>query len=203
MSCGQDRAIAADAALLQRAAAGDSGAFADLFERYQQVVYRFARAMTGSADAADDITQEVFVVLMRDLARYAPERAALSTYLYGIARNVSRDRLRRERRLLSWLVDLTRRRPVPPADPFDTLAATEAREAVRRGLASLPVRYREVVILCDLHELSYGEIAGVLHLSTSAVRSRLHRGRALLRQRVSGRFPASAEAVRSSLRCSV
>jgi RNA polymerase sigma-70 factor (ECF subfamily) len=191
-----------DAELLHRAAAGDADAFGVIFERYQHLVYRFARAMTGSRDAAEDVTQEVFIVLIRDLRRYAPERAALGSYLYGIARNVSRDRLRRERRFLARLAGR------PPADdrcsrdPFEQMASVETGADVRHALARIPVRYREVVILCDLHDLSYAEVGAILHASVPAVRSRLHRGRYLLRQRLSRAPDATVRRIaRSSARC--
>lgn len=172
--------------LLRRAAAGDRDAFGEIFERYQQVVYRFARAMTGSAETADDVTQEVFMVLMRDLARYAPERSALSTYLYGVARNVSRRRLRHDRRLAP--LDSVRDSVVGLAtrpNPYERLLHTETGDEVRRALARVPIKLREVMILCDLHQLSYAEASAALGTSVAAVRSRLHRGRQLLRLRLS------------------
>jgi RNA polymerase sigma-70 factor (ECF subfamily) len=195
----------ADADLVERASAGDTEAFGAIFERYQQLVYRFARAMTGSPDAAEDVTQEVFVVLIRELRRYRPDRAMLSTYLYGIARNVSRDRLRRDRRLLSFLtrtVLLTA--GLQSDDPFSSVAAAEAGTEVRRALAQIPVKHREVVVLCDLHGLSYAEAGTVLRITTAAVRARLHRGRHLLRQRLARtRAGRTREAARSSIRYSV
>jgi RNA polymerase sigma-70 factor, ECF subfamily len=185
-----------DVELLQQAASGDGEAFAALFERYRHVVYRFARAMTGSPDAAEDVTQEVFVILMRELSRYVPERSAFSTYLYGIARNVSRDRVRRERRFLSLdtlgLSVPERLDGVPRVSPFERLVDQEAGAEVRRALAQLPDRYREVVILCDLHDLSYAQVAAVVRASVAAVRARLHRGRHLLRRRLRRSEPESA-----------
>ncbi|MET0429565.1 MAG: sigma-70 family RNA polymerase sigma factor, partial [Microvirga sp.] len=86
-----------DVALLGDATRGDLDAFATLYRRHQQRVFRFARAMTGSNDAAEDITQEVFVVLLTDAGRFDPARAAFTTYVYGIVRNMSRHRVRRER----------------------------------------------------------------------------------------------------------
>jgi RNA polymerase sigma factor (sigma-70 family) len=195
----------ADTDLVQRAAAGDKEAFGALFERYQDLVYRFARAMLGSPDAAEDVTQEVFVVLIRELHRYRPERALLSTYLYGIARNVSRDRLRRDRRLLSFLTrGVTLSTGTEPGDPFASVATAEIGAEVRRALARIPVKHREVVVLCDLHGLSYAEVGGVLRITTAAVRARLHRGRHLLRQRLlRTQIGGARETARSSIRCSV
>src|SRR5687768_16121463 len=116
MSGSTDSAEADDVDLVRRAAAGDTNAFGAIFERYQHVVCRFSRAMTGSSDLAEDVAQEVFVILMQELKRYDPERATLSTYLYGVARNVSRDRLRRQRRLLFF-------RSPDPTQPDETLRA--------------------------------------------------------------------------------
>jgi RNA polymerase sigma-70 factor (ECF subfamily) len=199
----QDQSVAADADLVRRATVGDGDAFGAIFERYHQVVYRFARAMTGSREAAEDVTQEVFVVLIRDLRRYRPEQASLSTYLYGIARNVSRDRLRRERRLLSFVLRAaTHTGDAHPLDPLERVVATEIGAEVRRALARIPVKYREVVILCDVHDLAYAEAGAALGLSTAAVRSRLHRGRKLLRKQL---CQAEKRALRqgacSSVRC--
>jgi len=134
-----------------------------------------------------------------------PERAALSTYLYGITRNVSRYRLRRERRFLS-LASLSVK-PIDDAyttDPFKQLLTIETGAEVRRALARVPVKYREVVILCDLHDLSYAEIGAILRTSLATVRSRLHHGRHLLRRWLSRPGKATArQNARSSLRCSV
>jgi RNA polymerase sigma factor (sigma-70 family) len=186
MSGSTDSAQADDVDLVRRAAAGDTNAFGVIFERYQHVVYRFARAMTGSPDLAEDVAQEVFVILMQELKRYDPDRATLSTYLYGVARNVSRDRLRRQRRLLLfWSPDLTQPDETPRADPFQRMVTEETGGEIRRALARVPVKLREVVILCDLHDLSYADAGTALGISTHAVRSRLHRGRQLLRRRLS------------------
>lgn len=174
----------ADIELVRRAIAGDKDAFGVIFERYHHMVYRFARAMTGSHQAAEDVTQDVFVALIRDLHRYQPERAVLSTYLYGVARNISRDRGRRDRRLFSFLS--RGEAPIGPEtdDPAARLAAAETGAEVRRALAKVPIKYREAIVLCDLHDLSYADAAAVLSTSIAAVRSRLHRGRHLLRQRL-------------------
>jgi RNA polymerase sigma-70 factor (ECF subfamily) len=171
-----------DRELIQRASAGDRDAFGALYARYQQVVYRFARAMTGSADAAADVAQEVFVVFIRHLPRYDVERSALSTYLYGVTRNVSRERLRRERRFLSLdTIGLRLDEHDVADDPIEGLASAQAAARVRRALSMLPSRYREVIILCDLHDLPYAEAAAVVRVSVAAVRSRLHRGRLMLK----------------------
>ena len=173
-----------DFELLRRAAEGERQAFELVYHRYQQVVYRFARAMTGCPDAAEDVTQEVFIALIKELPRYDPARAGFTTYLYGIARNLSRDQWRRtQRRLALEAVGLERRRTTD--DPFDLLERAQTATQVQCALRGLPLRYREVIILCDLHGLAYAEAAQVVRSSVSGVRARLHRARHLLRQRLS------------------
>lgn len=193
-----------DRARLDRAMAGDTDAFADIYRQYQHIVYRFACAMTGSEPAAEDITQETFVALFRDLARYDPERAAFTTYLYGIVRNLSRERLRRDRRFLSLDIIGTRReRAGVASDPAAVFEGAERIARVRKALLKLPSRYRELIILCDLHDLSYSDAASATGVSTAAVRSRLHRGRQLLRRqllRIAG--PAARRAITPE-RCAI
>lgn len=175
-----------DVALLAGAAAGDLEAFGMLYRRHHQRVFRFARAMTGSNDAAEDITQEVFVVLLTDAGRFDSERAAFTTYVYGIVRNMSRHRARRERPSLP-VEDLMRDGRDADAhdvDPSRLVEGAQLAGAVRRALLSLPSRYRELIVLCDLHDLSYEEAAVVVRASVGAVRSRLHKGRQLLRLRL-------------------
>jgi RNA polymerase sigma-70 factor, ECF subfamily len=175
-----------DRELLRRAASGDTDAFALIYRRYQQVVYRFGRAMTGCPSAADDVTQEAFIALFADLGRYDPDRASFTTYLYGIVRNLSRERLRRERRFLSLdALSPSSDRTTYQDDPSATLEDAELAGRLRHALGRLPARYRELVILCDLHGLSYADAAAIVQISIPAVRSRLHRGRHLLRQRLS------------------
>jgi RNA polymerase sigma-70 factor, ECF subfamily len=185
-----------DYELLRRAAEGERQAFELVYHRYQQVVYRFARAMTGRRDAAEDVTQEVFIALLKELPRYDPARAGFTTYLYGIARNISRDRWRRaHRRLVLEAIGLEPRSTTD--DPFELIERAQAATLVHRALRGLPMRYREVIILCDLHGLAYAEAALIVRSSVSGVRARLHRARHLLRQRL-GRLLEPARAAQDS-----
>ncbi len=162
--------------LVRRAAAGERDAFGAIYERYRIIVYRFARLMTDSSAAADDVTQEVFVTLMRALPQYDSHRADLATYLYGIARNVTRNRLRRERRFTS--LTTVANAPSSAADPCAAASHSQQLTRLRHGIRRLPSRYREALILCDVHGLSYGEAAAVLDVPIGTVRSRLNRARA-------------------------
>ena len=164
--------------------AGDQEALATLYRRRQGSIYRFALHMSGSPALAEDVTQEVFMALMRDGTSYDSARGPLNWFLLGIARNLVRQRLGRERFYAS-LADDSRdgsivNEPRTVNDPLDQLSRTETIEVVRKAVFSLPLRYREVVVLCELQELSYAEAAGVMGCAIGTVRSRLHRARALL-----------------------
>jgi RNA polymerase sigma-70 factor (ECF subfamily) len=172
-----------DAELVARAGAGDREAFVAIYQRHHAGLYRFARAMTGSTAIAEDVTQEVFLALIGDLARYDPSRAGLATYLYAIARNVSRYKLRRERRFVG--LDLVMAKlPKTNDDPSGAMIQSQAAAKVRVLIKGLPSRYREVLILCDLQELSYEQAAVVLNTPVGTVRSRLHRARRQLADRL-------------------
>jgi RNA polymerase sigma-70 factor (ECF subfamily) len=187
-----------DAELIERAQAGEREAFAMLYRRHQARVYRFARAMTGSDTLAEDIVQEVFLGLMRGLGRYDASRAALATYLFGVARNIARHQTRGRRRLtaLDAASDV-----VAVDDPSADLALSDRVRHVRAGIAALPRRYREVILLCDIHDLSYVDAADALKLPLGTVRSRLHRARQQLLERLrrreepSSRIPISKRCV--------
>lgn len=173
-----------DGELLQSMLAGDEEALAALYRRRQGSVYRFALQMSGSPALAEDVTQEVFMALMRDGASYDSGRGPLNWFLLGIARNLVRQRLGRERFYASLADDQEDQSIVGGLqtvnDPLDELSRTETIEVVRKAVFSLPLRYREVVVLCELQELSYAEAAEVLGCAIGTVRSRLHRARALL-----------------------
>jgi RNA polymerase sigma-70 factor, ECF subfamily len=200
-----DAALAAmpDAELVRRARAGEDEAFAAIYARYHAVVYRFARLMSGASGIAEEVTQDVFVALIRELPRYEPQRAGLPTYLYGIARNVTRSRLRRERRFISFEGSAF----VEPAAADDQCASLEqAGELVRlrRAIAALPSRYREVVILGHVHGLPYAQIAAIVSAPVGTVRSRLNRGRQLIARRMEEEERACRERAASArVRCIV
>jgi RNA polymerase sigma-70 factor, ECF subfamily len=196
------RPAESDQALVERTAAGDREAFATLYRRHQGAVYRFARLMTGSPSAAEDIVQEVFLVLMKNAARYEAQRAALTTYLFGMARRVTRRRLLRERRFVDIGTSrgLARWRVLP--DVSESLERRDALQQLRCAILSLPSRYREVIVLCDLQGISYDTAAASIGCAVGTIRSRLHRARQLLatKLRRAGRGDGVA---RAAMRCAV
>src|ERR1041384_2939559 len=171
-----------DEELLRLALAGDEAAFTLLYRRRQGAVYRFAWQMCGSESVAEDVTQEVFMVLVREGGRFDPARGTLAAYLYGIARRQVKERAFVE--LTSDEENATDEHLVAPHDPLGELTRRETVEAVRQAVLALPAHYREVVVLCELHELSYAEAAEVLACALGTVRSRLARARMMLGERL-------------------
>ena len=168
---------------MRRTAAGDRDAFAALYRRHHAAVFRFARLMTGSGVVAEDIVQEVFLVIMRNAARYDDSRSALSTYLYGVARHQTRRRLARDRRFVG-LEEWADRRSAGGSGIAAELERRDDLQRLRCAILSLPSRYREVVVLCDLHDLSYADAAATIGCALGTVRSRLHRARQLLGEKM-------------------
>lgn len=181
-----------DAELLRLISDGDEEAFTMLYRRRQAGVYRFALHMSGSEAVAEDVVQEVFMVLMRDFNRYDPARGSLAAYLYGVARNLVLRLMQKDRALVSLPEEYEEDEswatlsasPASKADPLGDLTRLETVERVRQAVLALPQHYREAVVLCELHELSYAEAAQALGCAVGTVRSRLHRGRAMLIERL-------------------
>ncbi len=177
-----------DNELLAAMLSGDEEAFAALYRRRQAGIYRFALQMSGSATLSEDVTQEVFMILMGGGGSYDETRGSLSSFLFGVARNLVRQRLGREQSYVS-LSEEDGEGPIGDEfrtndSPLDELSRGETIESVRRAVLSLPARYREVVVLCELQEMSYAEAASVLECAIGTVRSRLHRARAMLSTRM-------------------
>jgi len=172
-----------DGELLRLSLKGDEDAFRALYHRHQRAIYRFALQMSGKPEIAEEVTQEVFLVLMRAAQDYDPARGSLSSYLYGIARNFVLRCLEREKPYLTVLDDPGSdwsNRVTTPGDFDGELTRIERVDALRRAVLALPPAYREVVVLCDLNEMDYADAAATLACAIGTVRSRLHRGRALL-----------------------
>ena len=178
-----------DAELLRLALAGDEPAFLVLYNRLKHGIFRYAFYMTNSKSAAEEVTQEVFMVLLRKGRNYRPDRGDVAAFAFGIARNLARRIEHRERAY----------QPIPVDPPVESLAKTlisgpevltgqmirrEVVERVQTAVASLPDHYRQVVILCDLCELSYADAACRLECAVGTIRSRLNRAHTLLAEKL-------------------
>jgi RNA polymerase sigma-70 factor, ECF subfamily len=169
-----------DEELLRATADGDEEAFVEIYRRYRDRVYGFACRMTGSADAARDVTHACFTSLLEAPARYDARRSGLGTYLCAAARNQSLRRASRE-----W-----REQPGAPTDawpssgpsPLESVLKAEQARLVSQALARLAPLHREVLILAEYEELALAEIARIVGAEVGAVKVRLHRARRKLRR---------------------
>jgi RNA polymerase sigma-70 factor (ECF subfamily) len=169
---------------LDRLRAGDARAFEALVTAYQHRVFGVAARMLGSRVQAEDVAQEVFLRVHRSVAAFRGE-ARLSTWLYGITSRLCLSRLaspgRRHERASRPLTDDTLR---DPADPAAHAERGELQAALGAAIAALPEERRIVMILRDVEGLSYEEIAAALELEPGTVRSRLHRARMEIKERL-------------------
>jgi RNA polymerase sigma-70 factor (ECF subfamily) len=174
-----------DAALLRAYVQGDHGAFAQLFDRHYGRVYRLACRYTGSSSDAEDLTQTVFLKVMRGAAGFVP-RARFTTWLYRVTANECLSHIRRGRRNLELAVGEDAPEPADPrqADPAEGLLQEERAAEVRQAVLSLPERQRLAVVLSRYEGQSYAEIAEVLGVSVQAVKSLLNRAHTALREKL-------------------
>lgn len=193
--------------LLIRIHSGDEQAFVSLYRRRQGPIYRYALHMTGSEAQAEDVTQEVFLTLLRVNCGFNPERGNLAGYLFGIPRNLVLRHAERGR--FDITLDTALEESELPelgvdGDPLLEVSRREGLEALRRAVLALPRRYREVVALCDLEEVDYADAAAVLGCPIGTVRSRLHRARALLLEKLTqdGKAKLAAGSLKPA-RCSI
>ena len=178
----------AEFALLARMKQGDEAAFVALYRRHKDAVYRFALLYCGSPTIAADVTQDTFVHFITQTGQFDPGRGSIGAWLCGVARNLARKQAGH------------REEPTDPADLADDAALAESQvdhdsplervlkgeraEQVRRAVAGIKPHSRDVLILCELSELSYAEAAQVCGIDIGTVRSRLSRARAQLAQRL-------------------
>lgn len=170
-----------DEALLQLARDGHEEAFAELYGRFRDPLFRFAWRLTGSVDRAEDLVHDGFLVLWRRPLSFRPDRGSLRMFLFGIVRNLAyrtlRDARREEAAAILPEVSVS-------AEQFDCFSAEEMAEALRASVASLPLLYREVLLLADFEGLPMEEIAKIVQAGEGTVRVRLHRARAQVKQRL-------------------
>jgi RNA polymerase sigma-70 factor (ECF subfamily) len=181
-----------DAGLIALARRGDAVAFSRLFGGFERPIFRYAAHMCGR-DAADDVVQDTFLVVLRGPGQYDSSKGTVGSYLFGIARHFVLKRLKAcERATFELNED-----DVPAGfstgavakagglaetqtSVLDSLSRDETIKTVRAAVASLPAPYREVVVLCELQEMSYADAAAIAQCPVGTVRSRLHRAKAML-----------------------
>ncbi|HHY47252.1 MAG TPA: sigma-70 family RNA polymerase sigma factor [Firmicutes bacterium] len=178
------------------ASAGAAGGSIEEFERlvrkHGKAIYNLAYRLTGDREEARDLAQEALVRAYRSFDRFRLG-SSFEKWLYRIATNVYIDRLRKLPRVKIESLDetlntnegqMSREVPDDSAGPEELVEISELHEAIQKAIQSLPEEYRLAVILCDVQGFSYEEISGILQCSIGTIRSRIHRGRRLLRERL-------------------
>ncbi len=179
--------MTSDSELLKLAAKGNDAAFLSLYQRHSGPVFRFAMHMSGRVETAEEVVQEIFLVLLSTPKGFLESNGSLEGYLIGTARNLVRSRLKQERRFsepdptLSTGIEL-----------IDVLSKEEDLRDLRAAILSLPPNYREAVVLCDLEGLDYAAVAQHLGCPVGTVRSRLHRARMILTAKLRRRVRCTA-----------
>jgi RNA polymerase sigma-70 factor (ECF subfamily) len=187
-------ATATDTDLLRQLRAGTACAFQALYRRHQGPLFRFATLRCGSPDTAADVVQEVFMGLLTGSLHFDPLRGPLPNFLFGVARKLILKHEHPRRREQAWPDPGEGEEQAEDAaseahGPLARLLSDEVAEQVRRAIALLPPHYRDAVILYELHELSYLEIADICQVDIGTVRSRLSRGRAAMAKRLAAHRP--------------
>ncbi len=178
-----------DLDLVARHAYGDPEAFDEIYGRYGTMVYQLALRMSGDPVLAEDLSQDVFVRVFRHLGKFRG-KSSLKTWVYRVALNCCRSRLSRKTRRARPFVDVEDETfesvPSPREGTDARVVRRETGELLETALAQLPVAFREAVVLRDICDLAYDEIAQVLDVRIGTVRSRIARGRDRLRRELSG-----------------
>ena len=164
----------------------------EVVEQHSARVYRLAYRLTGNVHDAEDLTHDVFIRVFRSLHSYQP--GTFEGWLHRITTNVFLDKMRRKQRIrFDALTDESAARlATREAGPEQTYDATHFDDDVQHALDALSPEFRAAVVLCDIEGLSYEEIAATLGVKLGTVRSRIHRGRAQLREALAHRDPAAA-----------
>lgn len=156
-------------------------AWEDVARRYGRQIYNYAYRLTGNRDDASDLVQEVLLRVRRGLASYTP--GSFEGWLWRITRNAFLDDVRRrKRRPTTTLPDADRSMLLTAPSPDEVLANVRLSDDVQGALLKLPLEFRECVVMCDVVGLTYEEIATAADIPVGTVRSRIHRGRKLLRE---------------------
>ncbi len=182
--------LPSDTDLLRDLRCGMAPAFQALYRRHQGPLFRFALLRCGSPATAADVVQEVFMGLLTDSFKFDPLRGALPNFLFGVARKLilkqEHPRLREQHSELPELDDDDEHpdHACLAHEPLARLLDDELADQVRHAISMLPPHYRDAVILYELQELSYLEIAEICQIDIGTVRSRLSRGRAAMAKRL-------------------
>lgn len=178
--------------LVARMQGGDASAFEEFAESYRERIYTMSLSLTGNRADAEDLTQEVLLRLYTDFQKYAMRPGNFEAFIHRVALNLWLRWLKRRRKFQMFSLEDAMEQgedgpPFQPADPEESLEEVHRREfwrAVWKALGELPENYRLLIKLRAVDRLSYREIAATVGQSEAAVKCKVSRGRALLRQKL-------------------
>jgi RNA polymerase sigma-70 factor (ECF subfamily) len=182
--------LISDTELMRLMRNGDKQAFTALYRRHHAALYRYALLRCGSNGIAADVVQDVFLGLMADQYKYDALKGQLRYFLFGVARNVAMKHdsaLQKTAGVLSEIddeEDQVIEAICEGATPLERLMHDQMAEDLRQAIANLATHYRDVLILYEMHEMSYLEIAEICQINVGTVRSRLSRARLALAERL-------------------
>jgi RNA polymerase sigma-70 factor (ECF subfamily) len=171
-----------DEHLLARARGGDETASLLLYERHREPIFRFAYRLSGTVEAAEDITHDCFLAVVNSAAKFDAKRGTLRSYLFGTVRNLTIKRLRLDGR--EEALERASELPATEGGPFNAVLGREVSTLVAQEVADLPFLQREVLMLFEFEELSLLEISQIVGADVGVVKARLYRARERLRRRL-------------------
>ncbi len=184
-----------DELLLERAGAGESAAFLQIYERHRDPVFRFAYRLSGSVEVAEDITHDCFLGLLRRPANFKAGRATLRTYMLAAARNLWFKQLRVQDRELELDGITEPKFEDAGRGPLREILDIELSGAVKQAVSQLPPLQREALVLFEFEGLALHEIAEIVGADVGAIKARLHRARQGLRSSLSTYLNSNREIV--------
>ncbi|MFC6335202.1 RNA polymerase sigma factor SigW [Paenibacillus septentrionalis] len=181
--------------LVKLALKGDQAAFAELVELYQEKLYHMAYRMLNNRQEAEDVVQDTFMRVYNNLERY-DDTMKFSTWIYRIATNLCIDRLRKRKPIYSLDAESSEYEGLDgysmiPSDnrtPESELLLSETQRIIHQAIDTLPPKYKTVMILRYIHELSLQEVGDILDMPVTTIKTRVHRGREFLRKKLEHRL---------------
>ncbi|WP_420888784.1 RNA polymerase sigma factor SigW [Cohnella candidum] len=184
-----------DTRLAKLARKGDQRAFAEIVSLYKDKLFHLAYRMTGNRQEAEDVVQDTFLRVFKNLERY-DENQKFSTWIYRIATNLCIDRLRKRRSVYSLDAESSDHEGLDgyamlPSDdrtPESELLLSETQRVIHQAMETLPAKYKSVMVLRYLQDMSLQEISEVLDMPVTTIKTRVHRGREFLRKKLENKL---------------
>jgi len=182
-----------DIKIIERVLVGETFVYSRIIEKYSNMVFKYVYSQFNNLDEAEDVTQDVFIVVMEALGSFRQE-SKFSTWMYSVMVNYCKNYLKKSRKINSVSLNLVKNGdefeiPIPDErqNPEEEVIRNESLQIVKEEIDKLPEKYRSILMLRDIQGASYNEISDIVGINLSNVKVRIHRGRELLKNRLYGR----------------